>query len=616
MADYLTRQDLINGSADAKTLGEFANGAVGMPNHNRVGNDVSNLATIKSQALEAASAAANLKTYLTRAVMLADTAQPVPTTGRVTNDATLANNGDYVWNGSSWVWSAIQTASATQLKVVVDSVDFLENTTRSFSRVVISANLLDLSRIAADSGISNVDGSLYSLGGTFASDFMPVSPGITYRSSYSGRIAFYNAARSFISIVQASATATAPANAAFARATFATSGQSTAMFAESANYPAEYQPYQEEVVIPDIVLDPASVTASIVDLAATQTSFIKRSSIQLFNKDTVISGKRVNQVNGILLDYALGVASDWIPVAPETAYVQTEGNTFAEYDAERKFVRGYGTGVTAFTTSASTRFVRVTVRSVILANYMLVQGSALPSVYQSYDGYSLDGSIVPPSVLTSRWAGKKWNVLGDSITADAASYWRTIASNCRFSVARNYGVGGTSIAYRDAPSGAPDPALYTQKWMANRYMEMDNDADLITVAGGTNDFLQVPLGSFSVRDNATVFGACRTISEGLVAKYPTKSIGAILPFHRYNSVVAFNPYTFMALRDAMLEVFDFYGIPAFDSTRHLPVRFWNEANANAWSRNSSSTGLPDGLHPNEECHAIIAPIIQAWILNL
>ncbi|WP_175169299.1 SGNH/GDSL hydrolase family protein [Achromobacter kerstersii] len=110
---------MLNGSTDAGTLAEFANGVAGVPNVNRAGNDVSNLASIRAAALEAASQAANLKTYITRAAMVADTAQPVPTTGRVTNDPTASNNGDWVWNGAAWVWSAIQPASVATVNDLV-----------------------------------------------------------------------------------------------------------------------------------------------------------------------------------------------------------------------------------------------------------------------------------------------------------------------------------------------------------------------------------------------------------------------------------------------------------------------------------------------------------------
>ncbi|CAB3676050.1 hypothetical protein LMG26690_01331 [Achromobacter animicus] len=115
---YITPQELKVASLDAGTLRKFATGSAGQPNINRVGVDVKNLATIRVEALDAASAAANLRTYLTKAVMDADTSQPVPTTGRVVKDPTVLNNGDYVWTGSSWEWSEVQPATSAAVQAV------------------------------------------------------------------------------------------------------------------------------------------------------------------------------------------------------------------------------------------------------------------------------------------------------------------------------------------------------------------------------------------------------------------------------------------------------------------------------------------------------------------
>lgn len=115
---YITPQELRDASVDAGTLERFATGSAGQSNINRVGNDVQNLATIRVAALEAASSAANLQTYLTKAAMDADISQPAPTTGRVTNDPTTANNGDYVWNGTAWLWSEVQPASTAEMAEV------------------------------------------------------------------------------------------------------------------------------------------------------------------------------------------------------------------------------------------------------------------------------------------------------------------------------------------------------------------------------------------------------------------------------------------------------------------------------------------------------------------
>ena len=56
--------------------------------------------------------------------------------------------------------------------------------------------------------------------------------------------------------------------------------------------------------------------------------------------------------------------------------------------------------------------------------------------------------------------------------------------------------------------------------MCIRYAEMPDDADIITVMGGTNDVrCGVPLGKMSDRCNTTFYGALHTLLQGLYTKY-------------------------------------------------------------------------------------------------
>ncbi|WP_254260263.1 SGNH/GDSL hydrolase family protein [Listeria fleischmannii] len=64
--------------------------------------------------------------------------------------------------------------------------------------------------------------------------------------------------------------------------------------------------------------------------------------------------------------------------------------------------------------------------------------------------------------------------------------------------------------------------------MSERYINMDNGADLITVFTGFNDFSRdVPLGSQYDTTNNTYYGALDVLLKGLVQKFPNKKIGLI-----------------------------------------------------------------------------------------
>lgn len=109
---YITPQELIDAGVDAGTLERFATGSAGEPNINRKGNDVENLETLRSRALEIAREAANMQTYLTKSEMESAGPQPRGTMAQVTNDVNPNNNGYWVSDGVQWLWSGVQLEEA------------------------------------------------------------------------------------------------------------------------------------------------------------------------------------------------------------------------------------------------------------------------------------------------------------------------------------------------------------------------------------------------------------------------------------------------------------------------------------------------------------------------
>lgn len=120
---YITAKELEEASQDAGTLDKFANDAAGVPNINRVGNDVENMMTLRLRMLEAAADVANRKVYLTEGEMLADMSQPLNTPARV---ETGSGAGDYIMTSTGWVWSDVQPANSetvTQLRTDMEQSD-------------------------------------------------------------------------------------------------------------------------------------------------------------------------------------------------------------------------------------------------------------------------------------------------------------------------------------------------------------------------------------------------------------------------------------------------------------------------------------------------------------
>lgn len=87
-------------------------------------------------------------------------------------------------------------------------------------------------------------------------------------------------------------------------------------------------------------------------------------------------------------------------------------------------------------------------------------------------------------------SGKKILFLGDSITAGACSsdwkekaYWGVLGTMSG-AVVKGYGIGGTRIANQLTKTDAPEDHLH----FITRVAQMDDDADIVVVLGGTNDY--------------------------------------------------------------------------------------------------------------------------------
>jgi hypothetical protein len=117
----------------------------------------------------------------------------------------------------------------------------------------------------------------------------------------------------------------------------------------------------------------------------------------LFDKDAVTLNKYVSFQGGGLADNPAYVASDWIPVDPNTAYIcNQQMRMYALYDANKIFISGqeYMNG---FTTPANGAYARITAAAGTYPSVQFEKGTA-PSSFEAY-GYKLT-KMIPPTTLT------------------------------------------------------------------------------------------------------------------------------------------------------------------------------------------------------------------------
>ncbi len=130
------------------------------------------------------------------------------------------------------------------------------------------------------------------------------------------------------------------------------------------------------------------------------------------------------------------------------------------------------------------------------------------------------------------------NFLGDSITegvgvsAPERLYHALLKEELQLKEARNYGIRGTRFALQKGTPERPKDDYMDVNSFSERFASMD-DADLVVVFGGTNDYGHgdAPLGSFSDRTPDTFYGACHYLFSGLIKKYLGKPIVIMTPLH-------------------------------------------------------------------------------------
>ncbi len=213
--------------------------------------------------------------------------------------------------------------------------------------------------------------------------------------------------------------------------------------------------------------------------------------------------------------------------------------------------------------------------------------------------------------------GLKVNFLGDSITeghgaSDASKCYVSLMSSKYGVIARNYGIGGTRIAIQEKPS---EWAIH-DRYFGSRVDEMDKDADVIMVFGGTNDFGHgdAPIGEPDDRMEETFYGALHCLYTKLIEKYPTSKIVIITPLHRLNEDSPYGdnkPIEYGTLKryvDIIREVAEYYSLPVLDLYANSGIQPRVPIMQQMY--------MPDGLHPNDAGYEILADEIAAYLKRI
>lgn len=209
--------------------------------------------------------------------------------------------------------------------------------------------------------------------------------------------------------------------------------------------------------------------------------------------------------------------------------------------------------------------------------------------------------------------GLRINFLGDSITeghgaSNRANCYVSLIAQDTGAICRNYGIGGTRIAKQSLPSDNPILDLD----FCSRVGQMDDDADVVVVFGGTNDYGHgnAPLGKFEDRTADTFYGALHTLCISLIEKYPTSKIVIATPLHRTNELLPTAPdkLPLKSYVEAIRETAEYYSLPVLDLFKISGI----QPNVQLLKM----MYMPDGLHPNDDGYKILAKTIISFLKAL
>ena len=222
--------------------------------------------------------------------------------------------------------------------------------------------------------------------------------------------------------------------------------------------------------------------------------------------------------------------------------------------------------------------------------------------------------------VTNKLSGKIVNFMGDSITQGVGGnlsgsvvenpYPKIIADNTSCT-SNNYGIAGSTIGGDGSTINPTTQAIMGYLPMVSRLNNMNSNADVNIIFGGTNDALadrQVPLGVMGDTTNLTFYGALNNIALYLLNNYPTKTNLFITPLKRQNQETG-NAFG-LTLKDyvnAIIEVANKYGFPVLD--------LYNDMGGTPLNSTWKNSNMSDGVHPNQNYYYILANKITNFINN-
>ena len=203
--------------------------------------------------------------------------------------------------------------------------------------------------------------------------------------------------------------------------------------------------------------------------------------------------------------------------------------------------------------------------------------------------------------------------LGDSITeghgtsGEEYTFHHIISRKYGLAAAYNCGIGGTRIAKQTDFFFHPNHKK--DMYFALRVNALPDEADAIVVFGGTNDYGHgdAKMGDIDSYDIYTFCGGVNKLIDSLKTNYPDSKIIFMTPLKRgreNEDTPNINGYILKDYVDSIIKVCEKHNIPYIDLFRSGIIDPKDEEL------------LPDGLHPSDKGHILMADYISKELLKI
>lgn len=207
--------------------------------------------------------------------------------------------------------------------------------------------------------------------------------------------------------------------------------------------------------------------------------------------------------------------------------------------------------------------------------------------------------------------------LGDSITCGFGAsdnehvYHQLIKKEYKLNNVYNLGVCGSRIAKQYVKSANEE----FDETFFERAQRIPDDADMVIVFGGTNDYGHgdAPLGRFSDRTVDTFYGACHVLMGYLSERFVGRPVIFMTPLHRTGEDAKMvngikTEHTLKTYVDIIKQVAEYYSIPVLD--------MFGESGMQPNLESHNKCFFIDGLHLNDKGNERVAHILGKYLERL